>query len=118
MGTEPLAGWREVAVRKTKTKIDWAEEMGRLMEGHYIHYDKVILGSDLILERVWCKKSDDGLTSNFSTKNGSVNAIFRAMASAKNCPSPPTEPTPPRLVSLRRQKLSVLRLIGVWLPQL
>ena len=33
MFTEPLAGWREVAVRETKTKIDWAVEMARLLEG-------------------------------------------------------------------------------------
>jgi len=30
MFTEPLAGWREVSVRKTKTKVDWAIEMARL----------------------------------------------------------------------------------------
>ena len=28
MFTEPLAGWREATVRETKTKIDWATEMG------------------------------------------------------------------------------------------
>ena len=26
MFTEPLAGWREVAVRERKTKIDWARK--------------------------------------------------------------------------------------------
>jgi hypothetical protein len=31
MFTEPLAGWREVSVRKTKTKVDWAMEMARLL---------------------------------------------------------------------------------------
>ena len=31
MFTEPLAGWREVAVRETKTKTDWAVEMARLL---------------------------------------------------------------------------------------
>ena len=46
MFTEPLAGWREVAVRKTKTKTDWAIEMGRLMEGRYAECEKVILVSD------------------------------------------------------------------------
>ncbi len=35
MFTEPLAGWREVAVRQRKTKIDWATEMARLLEGRY-----------------------------------------------------------------------------------
>jgi hypothetical protein len=46
MFTEPLAGWREVAVRETKTKTDWAVEMARLLEGRYAHCEKVILVSD------------------------------------------------------------------------
>ena len=46
MFTEPLAGWREVAVRETKTKIDWATEMARLLEGRYAHCEKVILVCD------------------------------------------------------------------------
>ena len=35
MFTEPLAGWREATARPTKTKLDWAIEMARLMEGRY-----------------------------------------------------------------------------------
>jgi hypothetical protein len=46
MFTEPLAGWREVAVRERKTKIDWATEMARLLEGRYASCEKVILVSD------------------------------------------------------------------------
>lgn len=46
MFTEPLAGWREVAVRETKTKIDWATEIARLMENRYAGCEKVILVSD------------------------------------------------------------------------
>ena len=46
MFTEPLAGWREVAVRETKTKTDWAVETARLLEGRYAHCEKVILVSD------------------------------------------------------------------------
>ena len=46
MFTEPLNGWREVAVRETKTKIDWATEMARLLEGRYAHCAKVTLVSD------------------------------------------------------------------------
>lgn len=46
MFTEPLKGWREVAVRETKTKIDWATEMARLLEGRYAHCVKVILVCD------------------------------------------------------------------------
>jgi len=43
---EPLAGWREVAVRERKTKIDWAAEMARLLEGRYAACAKVILVCD------------------------------------------------------------------------
>jgi hypothetical protein len=46
MFTEPLAGWREATVRETKTKIDWAMEMARLLEGRYAHCEKVILVCD------------------------------------------------------------------------
>jgi hypothetical protein len=46
MFTEPLAGWREVAVRETKTKLDWATEMGRLLEGRYAQCEKIILVCD------------------------------------------------------------------------
>ncbi len=35
MFTEPLAGWREATARPTKTKLDWAIEMARLMDGRY-----------------------------------------------------------------------------------
>ncbi len=46
MFTEPLAGWREVAVRETKTKVDWALEMARLLEGRYADAARVILVCD------------------------------------------------------------------------
>jgi DDE superfamily endonuclease len=46
MFTEPLAGWREVAVRATKTKVDWAVEMARILEGRYTGCEKVILVCD------------------------------------------------------------------------
>lgn len=46
MFTEPLNGWRDVAVRETRTKIDWATEMARLLEGRYAHCKKVVLVSD------------------------------------------------------------------------
>ena len=46
MFAEPLAGWREVAVRERKTKIDWATEMARLLEGRYAACEKVILVCD------------------------------------------------------------------------
>lgn len=43
---EPLAGWREVSVRTTKTKTDWAVEMARLLEGRYASCEKIILVCD------------------------------------------------------------------------
>ena len=46
MFTEPLAGWRGVSVRPTKTKIDWAVEMARLLEGRYARCPQVILVCD------------------------------------------------------------------------
>jgi hypothetical protein len=46
MFAEPLAGWREVAVREKKTKLDWAMETARLLEGRYADCAKVILVCD------------------------------------------------------------------------
>ena len=46
MFTEPLAGWREVAVRDRKTKIDWATEVAQLLEGRYAQCEKVTLVCD------------------------------------------------------------------------
>ena len=46
MFTEPLAGWRKVSVRPTKTKADWAVEMAGLLEGRYGTCAKVIVVCD------------------------------------------------------------------------
>jgi hypothetical protein len=46
MFAEPLAGRRDVAVRATKTKFDWAVETARLLEGRYADCEKVILVCD------------------------------------------------------------------------
>lgn len=46
MFTEPLSGWREATARATKTKVDWAKEMARLLEGRYAGCEKVILVCD------------------------------------------------------------------------
>jgi hypothetical protein len=46
MFTEPLAGWREVAVRETKTKVNWAIEMVSLMEGRYVKAEQVTVVCD------------------------------------------------------------------------
>jgi len=46
MFTEPLAGWREVRVRASKTKADWALEMAGLLEGRYARCEKVLVVCD------------------------------------------------------------------------
>ena len=46
MFTEPLAGWREVAVREHRTKTDWAISMAQLLEGRYAACAKVICVCD------------------------------------------------------------------------
>lgn len=46
MFTEPLAGWREVKIRATKTKFDWATEIAALLEGRYADCTQVILVCD------------------------------------------------------------------------
>jgi hypothetical protein len=46
MFTEPLAGWREVTVRPTKTKLDWAVEVASLLEGRYADCERIILVCD------------------------------------------------------------------------
>jgi len=35
MFTEPLSGWRMATARQSKTKVDWALEMARLLDGRY-----------------------------------------------------------------------------------
>ena len=46
MFAEPLVGWREVAVRETKTKVDWAVEMASLLEGRYAGADRIVVVCD------------------------------------------------------------------------
>jgi hypothetical protein len=46
MFTEPLSGWRDVQVRAHRTKVDWALEMGRLLETRYQSAERVILVCD------------------------------------------------------------------------
>ena len=40
MFAEPLSGWREATARESKTKVDWAIEMARLLEGRYAECEK------------------------------------------------------------------------------
>jgi hypothetical protein len=44
--TEPLAGWREATARTCKTKLDWAVEVSRLLEGRYRQCPTVTLVCD------------------------------------------------------------------------
>lgn len=46
MFTEPLASWRKVDVRETKTMIDWAWEIRVLLDVDYADVEKVILICD------------------------------------------------------------------------
>ncbi|HEY5891931.1 MAG TPA: IS630 family transposase [Chthoniobacterales bacterium] len=46
MFCEPLAGWRQVAVRDRRTKVDWAQEVEGLLRTRYAGVEKVILVSD------------------------------------------------------------------------
>ena len=54
MFTEPLSGWREATAREFKTKIDWALEMGRLLDGRYKRCDKVVLVCDNLNTHTKC----------------------------------------------------------------
>jgi DDE superfamily endonuclease len=46
MFTEPLSGWRMATARPSKTKVDWALEMAKLLDSRYKRCEKVILVSD------------------------------------------------------------------------
>jgi hypothetical protein len=46
MFCEPLGGWREVAVRKQRTRIDWAREIEALLRTRYAKAEKVLLVCD------------------------------------------------------------------------
>ena len=44
--SEPLVGWRGVTARPQRTKADWAQEVGILLEGRYAHCKSVTLICD------------------------------------------------------------------------
>ena len=46
MFTEPLAGWRHVAVSERRTRIDWANQIRELLETHYPDTQKIRLVMD------------------------------------------------------------------------
>ncbi len=43
---EPLVGWRSIAIRERRTKIDWALEVAGLLQTRYAGAEKVILVCD------------------------------------------------------------------------
>jgi hypothetical protein len=44
--TEPLRGWREAEALPRRTKIDWAHQVKRLLDGQYPDAEKVVLVQD------------------------------------------------------------------------
>lgn len=46
MFCEPLAGWRQANVRKQKTKVDWAREVGHLLQTRYAECEHLTLVCD------------------------------------------------------------------------
>ena len=46
MFTEPLSGWRRATAREFKTKIDWAVEVAKLLEGRYKLCEQIVLVCD------------------------------------------------------------------------
>jgi hypothetical protein len=46
MFCEPLSGWREVSVRERRTKVDWAQEVERLLRTRYASAREVTLVCD------------------------------------------------------------------------
>ena len=82
MFTEPLASWRKVSVRQTKTMIDWAEEIKILLDVDYADAEKVIVVCDnlnthkiaslyVAFEPQEAKRLRDRLEMHFTPKHGS-----------------------------------------------
>lgn len=44
--TEPLASWRSASARPRRTKLDWAEELRRVLDERYKEAEKVLLVVD------------------------------------------------------------------------
>lgn len=80
--TEPLASWRRVAVHETKTRIDWAQEIRRLLDEDYPEATKVILVCDNLnthtigslyeaFEPAEARRLRDRLEIHYTPKHGS-----------------------------------------------
>lgn len=48
MFTEPVSGWREAIARYRRTKVDWAIEIARILEGRYENCEKITLACNNI----------------------------------------------------------------------
>jgi len=82
MFTEPLASWRKVDVRETRTMIDWAEEIRILLDVDYADAEKVILICDnlnthkiaslyVAFEPQEAKRLRDRLEMHYTPRHGS-----------------------------------------------
>lgn len=82
MFTEPLASWRKVDIRQTKTMIDWAQEIQTLLDVEYPDVEKVILVCDNLnthkiaslyeaFEPQEAKRLRDRLEIHYTPKHGS-----------------------------------------------
>jgi len=82
MFTEPLASWRKVNIRESKTMIDWAEEIRILLDVDYADAQKVILICDnlnthkiaslyVAFEPEQAKRLRDRLEVHYTPKHGS-----------------------------------------------
>ncbi len=80
--TEPLASWRKVDIRQTKTMIDWAQEIRTLLDVDYPDVEKVILVCDNLnthkiaslyeaFEPQEAKRLRDRLEIHYTPKHGS-----------------------------------------------
>jgi len=43
---EPLRGWRQVRVTERRTKVDWAQAIRELVDGHYPDAERIVLVMD------------------------------------------------------------------------
>ncbi len=46
LSCEPLKGWRNVEVTDSRTKVDWAHYIKKLVNGKYVNVEKIVLVSD------------------------------------------------------------------------
>lgn len=82
MLSEPLRGWRHVAVTERRTKADWAECIQELVDVHYPGAEKIVLVQDNlnthspaslyeVFEPAEAKRLADKLEMHYTPKHGS-----------------------------------------------